>query len=123
MKFMAYNCNPNRTRAERLPPAGEIYNPNPDPGSPAPILRRRPRKSTIQIRRSSAAGRENLQSKSASVVGAARLDSTRLDIRIKSQKHDRNGGGAPSEDPRELRRSPTLKRECAKRGIVHKKKL
>ena len=47
------------------------------------------------------------------------LDSTRLDIRIKSQKHDRNGGGAPSEDPRELRRSPTLKRECAKRGIVH----
>ena len=49
------------------------------------------------------------------------LDSTRLDIRIKSQKHDRNGGGAPSEDPRELRRSPTLKRECAKRGIVHTK--
>ena len=53
---------------------------------------------------------------------AARLDSTRLDIRIKSQKHDRNGGGAPSEDPRELRRSPTLKRECAKRGIVQMKK-
>ena len=51
------------------------------------------------------------------------LDSTRLDIRIKSQKHDRNGGGAPSEDPRELRRSPTLKRECAKRGIVHIKNI
>jgi len=50
-----------------------------------------------------------------------RCCSTRLDIRIKSQKHDCNGGGAPSEDPRELRRSPTLKRECAKRGIVHTK--
>ena len=27
MKFMAYHWNPNRTRAERPPPAGKIYNP------------------------------------------------------------------------------------------------
>ena len=41
------------------------------------------------------------------------LDSTRLDIRIKSQEHDCNGGGAPSEDPKELRRSLTFEKgEC-----------
>ena len=86
MKFMAYHWNPNRTRAERPPPAGKIYNPkrptraekmwrtmeillknvayngNPPPAgkiyNPNPPTRADPR-------RSSAAGRENQRSKSA----------------------------------------------------------
>ena len=50
------------------------------------------------------------------------LDSTRLDIRIKSQKHDCNGGGAPSEDPKELRRSPTFEKgECKTRTSTYQK--
>ena len=49
LKNVAYNGNP--------PPAGKIYNPNPP--------------TRADPRRSSAAGRENLQSKSASVVAVA----------------------------------------------------
>ena len=51
----------------------------------------------------------------AAVAAAARLDSISVQ---KAKTMTVTVGGAPSEDPRELRRSSTLKRECAKRGIV-----
>ena len=79
-------------------------------------------------------GQENLQAKSGPEPPPARkihnsnplvvllvLDSTRLDVRIKSQKHDCNGGGTPSETPRNSEEAPRLKRESAKQQIVHQR--